>query len=496
MKLADLINDLPVELSHGTDDIIITNIVEDSRLANPGDLFIARSGGHYDGRQFISEAVSKGASCILSDDKGALPDNSVGLLTKDVPLATAMLAERFHGHPSRRLKLVGITGTNGKTTTAHIVHQILNASGIHCGQLGTIQTDDGATITPTRLTTPPPLELSEILERMIENGCKACVMEASSHAMDQRRTAALAFDVGVFTNLTGDHMDYHGTPQAYLQAKQTLFRQLADEKKAIINIDDPASRAMFEACSCEVMTTSVHDEAADYFASIGAQSIEGIDVILKGLDEEVQLKLPLIGTFNVSNALQAAAVCHQLGVETQSIVKGLIQCTAPPGRLEPVEPGRHEIMLLVDYAHTDDALENVLEALKPIMKEGNQLITVFGCGGDRDRTKRPRMAKVACRSSDIVIITSDNPRTEDPQAIIDEIMTGVPESMEGHVETMVDRAEAIHRAVALAHSGDVVLIAGKGHEDYQLIDRQVHHFDDREVAAQALQESHKGASPS
>jgi len=486
MRLDELIADLPVQLMRGTADVEIDRIVEDSRGAAAGSLFIARTGVRHDGRMFIGDALARGAIAILSDDPAALPEGVTGLLAADVPRATALLAERFHGAPSSRMKLVGVTGTNGKTTTAHLVHHLLNSAGRRCGMLGTVRIDDGAAITPTRLTTPPSLEISALLRRMVDHGCTACVMEASSHAMHQQRTAALAFDAGVFTNLTGDHMDYHGTPRAYLQAKSILFRQLPPDGWAIINIDDPASRAIFEACSCPVLTTSLHDESADAVAVVGAQSITGVDVTMRGPWGSIQVRLPLIGQYNVCNALQAAAVAHVLGLAPEEIRRGLADCTPPPGRVEPVRAGESDVTVLVDYAHTDDALENVLGALRPVVPAGARLITVFGCGGDRDRTKRPRMARAACRWSDRVIVTSDNPRTEDPQSIIDEILSGVPADRAEDVECRVARRDAIRRAIESARAGDVVLIAGKGHEDYQIVGRDVRHFDDREEAAAAL----------
>ncbi|UCD75704.1 MAG: UDP-N-acetylmuramoyl-L-alanyl-D-glutamate--2,6-diaminopimelate ligase [Phycisphaerales bacterium] len=486
MKIADLIDGLPVSLAGGSGEASVEAIVEDSRLATSGCLFIARPGTETDGRRFIADAIARGAVAVLTDDATAVPDQVAALAAADVPVAAAHLAERFHGHPSRRLKLVGITGTNGKTTTAHLIHQLLNRYGIRTGLMGTVQIDDGQSVHPATLTTPPAIEISRTLSRMVEHGCTAGAMEVSSHALDQSRTAGLHFTGAVFTNISGDHLDYHHSMDSYIAAKRRLFESLPADGWAVINIDDSASAKMIDACKCRVVTTGLNDATADCRAEIRKLAIASTEVTFTGPWGMLDLNLPLVGHHNVINALQAAATCSLMGLEGETLAQGLLKCTSPPGRLEPVTDGDEDFSVLVDYAHTDAALENVLEALRPVLPEHGRLIVVFGCGGDRDRTKRPRMAAVACRLADEVIITSDNPRTEDPQAIVDEAAAGIPPQRRDQTAVQVDRAKAIELAVSMARPGDVILIAGKGHEDYQVVGHEKRHFDDREVAAAAL----------
>lgn len=493
MKIAQLIEGLPVQLAHGSPAADITEIVEDSRQAVRGCLFVARPGVKTDGRQFINDAVEAGAAAVLTDDAAAVPSHVAALVTDDVARQAAVLAERFHSNPSSLLQLVGITGTNGKTTTAYLVRHLLNTAEMRCGLIGTVQIDDGARTYAASLTTPPAFEISRLLRLMADNGCNACAMEASSHALDQQRTAGLRFQIGVFTNLSGDHLDYHRTMEAYFAAKAMLFERLPHDGRAIINIDDPYGQHMAVRSSAPVVTCSVQDAEADCCARIGRQSLTSIEATFAGPWGSFDCELPLIGRHNVCNALQALAVAHVLGAPRDALERGIATCEAPPGRLEPVTTPEHGFAVLVDYAHTDDALDNVLRALKPIVPEGGRLCIVFGCGGDRDRTKRPRMARVACRYADAVILTSDNPRTEDPQAIVDEIRAGVPEDRAASTLCIVDRAEAIRAAIDRAQDGDIVLIAGKGHEDYQIIGTQKRPFDDRLVAAEALAQRNASA---
>lgn len=488
--IAELINGLPARLVSGGDQVRIAAVAEDSRLATPNSLFVARSGHHNDGRQFIHDAIKRGAVAVLTDDPHAIPDNVTGLVCEDVSLTSAHIIDRFFNQPSRSLKLIGITGTNGKTTTSYLVHQLLNDSGTRCGMIGTVQNDDGVAMTTANLTTPAAIDLSRMLRSMVDHGCRACVMETSSHALHQNRAAALDFYIGVFTNLTGDHLDYHKTMQNYFDAKAMLFESLPSEGYAILNADDPAAAKMAGRSRGHVIMCSQRDPKADCFAQVGEQTLNAIETTLVGPWGSIEVLLPLIGRHNVCNAMQAAAVCHLLGMNAESLRRGLAQCKAPPGRLEPVTTPDDGYAVLVDYAHTDDALENVLRSLRPIVDSSTngagKLRVVFGCGGDRDRTKRPRMAAVACKYADDVIITSDNPRTEVPEAIIDEIRTGLTADRRSHTLCLVDRAEAIHAAVDRIEDGDILLIAGKGHEDYQIVHGVKRPFDDRKVAAAAL----------
>ncbi len=492
MKLSTLIAGLDVTVPAAVDPVI-WNLAEDSRKVRQGACFFARVGTKADGRAFIADAIARGAVAVIAP-KGSpapegMPSTVAWVEAADPALAAALIAERFHGSPSRTLELVGVTGTNGKTTIAYLVQQLLAASGLRTGLVGTVEIDDGAARVPSQLTTPPALELSELFARMVDHGCRAAAMEVSSHSLDQKRVAGLSFRTAIFTNLTGDHLDYHGTMERYADAKATLFSMLDPSGTAIINTDDPWSRVMLEAAKrsgARVLRVSLVDPTADCFGTVHRMGLESMDVTFRGPWGLIEMKLPLVGRHNAMNALEAAAAAWTRGVDQERLAHALSVCAAPPGRLQPVAVGGAGFSVLVDYAHSDDALANVLGALRPTVPAGGRLRVIFGCGGDRDRTKRPRMAKVACEGADEVIVTSDNPRTEDPQAIIGEILTGVPGDARPRVVVEADRAKAIALAVSTAREGDIILIAGKGHEDYQIIGTEKRNFDDRREAEAAL----------
>ncbi|MEE9128492.1 MAG: UDP-N-acetylmuramoyl-L-alanyl-D-glutamate--2,6-diaminopimelate ligase [Phycisphaerales bacterium] len=486
MRIAELIQGLPIELVRGSPQTEVWELVEDSRVVSAGCLFVARAGAESDGSAFIEEAVSKGAVAVLASNAVDTPPGVVALITDSPARAAAHLAERFNGHPATTLRIVGITGTNGKTTTTHLVHHVLNQANVTCGLIGTVQSDDGAETSPASLTTPSAIDVSRLLKTMVNNHCTAATIEVSSHALDQDRVAALPFDVAVFTNLTGDHLDYHCSMDAYAQAKARLFRSLSAEAWAVVNIDDPAAAQMIRDCSAHALATSLIDPAAECYATCHHQTIDHVQTQFRGPWGQFDVRLGLVGKHNVANALQAAAACWAMGLKRDALRTGLNSCSAPPGRLEPVTTPNDDFTVFVDYAHTDDALDNVLQALRPLVPEAGRLRVVFGCGGDRDRTKRPRMANVAARYVDELIITSDNPRTEDPRTIIDEIFVGVPAPRRADTITLVDRRTAIEYAIERCGPDDVVLIAGKGHEPYQIIGKQKRPFDDRRVAAEAI----------
>lgn len=479
----------------GEDDPVIAGVTDDSRQVGPGDLFVVRAGRTSCGASYVGEAIARGAVAVLwpSPDEapsaGGTPATGGAHLVCRAPGAVvAPMAECVAGAPSRRLALVAVTGTNGKTTVTSLLQQILRRGGVECGLIGTVGIDDGLTRSDADLTTPSASALSRILARMVRNGCRACAMEASSHALDQGRMAALSIRGAVFTNLTGDHLDYHGSMDAYAHAKSRLFAALPGDRGdafAIVNTDDPWAPRMIEACRVPVIRTSLEDRRADAFAT-GRLSAAGTAARLVGPFGEIAVDLRLIGRHNLMNALQAAVAAHRLGVGTDALAAALAQATAPAGRLEPVFDPARELSVLVDYAHTDDALDNVLTAARPLVPEGRRLILVFGCGGDRDRTKRPRMARVAERLCDRIVVTSDNPRTESPESIIDEIVGGFTTAGRSTVEIEPDRARAIDRAVDRAACGDVIVIAGKGHETCQILGRTRVPFDDRRVAHAAL----------
>ncbi len=495
MRLSHLLQDLPVTQVNGSVDPDIQSLTDDSRAVKPGSLFIARPGTHADGRRFVDDAIAKGAVAILGDESMELLEphrESVALArTANPALAAALVAERFFGSPTRQLSVLGVTGTNGKTTIAYFLQQFLRRAGHRCGLLGTVEVDDGAGRTPSSLTTPGAVELAGLFARMVANGCDHAAMEVSSHALHQGRVAAIRFSCGIFTNLTGDHLDYHGTMEKYAAAKAMLFESLDSGAFAIINTDDPWAHRMIAALhpGVRVLRCSLDDPNAECLATIDDVSLEAMRVRFRGPWGEFTVGLPLVGRHNAINALEAAAAAWTCGVSATHLAQTLEQCEAPPGRLQPVAMqagGDAGYSVLVDYAHTDDALLNVLTSLRPVVPVGGALRVVFGCGGDRDRTKRPRMAAVACDHADQVIVTSDNPRTEDPHAIVEDILKGVPAASKGKVHVEVDRAAAIAWAVDQAAPGDIVLIAGKGHEDYQIVGTEKRSFDDRLVARDAM----------
>ncbi|MDZ4832109.1 MAG: UDP-N-acetylmuramoyl-L-alanyl-D-glutamate--2,6-diaminopimelate ligase [Phycisphaerae bacterium] len=488
MRLRLLLESLPATLAPNSPDPHIWSVTDDSRRAKPGCLFIARVGTSSDGRAFVADAVAKGAVAVIGDASTEIPASrraDVALAIASSPaLVAAAVGERFHGSPTSHLNVIGVTGTNGKTTVAYLTQQLLRRAGKRCGLIGTVETDDGVRRSPSSLTTPGALELSELFARMVENGCTHAAMEASSHALAQGRVAATRFRCGIFTNLTGDHLDFHGTMENYADAKALLFRSLTSDAFAIVNGDDAWGRRITSGAA-QTLVCSVTDAKADCHASILDVGLDAMRVRLRGPWGAIEVRLPLVGSHNAMNALQAASAAWTQGVSADDLVAGLSNCEAPPGRLQPVAADAG-FSVLVDYAHTDNALLNVLTALRPVLPPGGALRVVFGCGGDRDKTKRPRMAAVACRHADQIIVTSDNPRTEDPHAIIADIMMGVPDDARSRVHVESDRAAAIAWAVGQAARGDVVLIAGKGHEDYQIIGTEKRAFDDRIAARDAL----------
>lgn len=517
MNLGELIAGLKVRPAGraGADPAVrICDITDDSRTVVPGSLFIARPGTAADGRKFIPDAVKAGAAAVLTDDPGvSIPrgDRVALLVSDDLPIVAAQIAERFYGSPSSRLDLIGITGTNGKTTTAHLVHQILNGVGVRCGLIGTVLIDDGREVAPATLTTPPATELSRTLGVMVENNCSAAVMEVSSHALDQGRVAALSYDIAVFTNLTGDHLDYHGTMEEYAAAKARLFRMLPESGWAIVNAEDGHAGAMLRECRAHVLRCFVDESAqparkpappppGECRATIRSMTMSGMRVAFAGPWGHFETDLRLVGRHNAMNSLQALAACHAAGVQPQALERQITVAAAPPGRLEPVTAPSDPFAVLVDYAHTDDALRKVLATLRPLLAvrpagsrqaHPGRLSVVFGCGGDRDATKRPRMGAAAAELADSVIVTSDNPRTERPSEIIDQILSGVPGEERHKVVVDADRSRAIQRAIEHARPGDIVLIAGKGHETEQIMPDGRggtirHEFDDRQVAKGAL----------
>ena len=463
----------------------VSSVVQHSDRVKPGALFIARSGVRRDGSTFIDDAIAKGAVAIV-----CTPDVASSLVYKDVAIIEtcdpckvgALIAERFHGNPSTKLQLVGVTGTNGKTTIAWLIRHILSSSGVKCGMLGTIVCDDGIVATQSTLTTPSFCDIGSILHSMVDNGCKVAVMECSSHALDQGRVAALDFDIGVFTNLSGDHLDYHGSADSYLHAKMKLFDSVSGY--AVINMDDPASWSVADYAKAKIISCRTESDAASAWVEIIEEKIDGSHIKLHGDWGTIELVLPLLGRHNATNALQAVVVAHVLGVLNEDISKALACAPSPPGRLERVQGGNRAVF--VDFAHTDDALEQMLLSVRQVLPEGGRLHVVFGCGGDRDSSKRPRMGYIASTVGDVSYATSDNPRSEDPETILDQVLAGVPRDRERMVHRIVDRKEAIESAIHASGECDVVVIAGKGHEKNQILKDRVIPFDDVQVATEAI----------
>jgi UDP-N-acetylmuramoyl-L-alanyl-D-glutamate--2,6-diaminopimelate ligase len=417
-----------------------------------------------------------------SEDGASVP----WVIVRDARLALALLAAEFHGHPSRAMRVVGITGTNGKTTTSYLVSAIFEAAGIRCGLMGTVTYRIGDREVEATRTTPEAPDVQALLRQMVDAGCGACVMEVSSHALALRRVDGMHFAAGVFTNLTRDHLDFHANMEDYFAAKRRLFEMLPADAPAAINLDDPRGATLLDVARRPV--TYAIARAADVTPGPLAFSLSGLQLDVRTPQGVVHVRSKLVGRPNVYNILAAVAATAPLGVPLDAIERGLEQLAGVPGRFQVVSSPADDITVLIDYAHTDDALRNLLETARPLAPK--ELITVFGAGGDRDRTKRPLMGMVAARLSDVVVITSDNPRSEDPARIIEEVNLGAaPETRQGGAEvvTIVDRREAIRYAIGRAAAGDVVLIAGKGHEKYQEVAGRVLPFDETAIAREALE---------
>jgi UDP-N-acetylmuramoyl-L-alanyl-D-glutamate--2,6-diaminopimelate ligase len=487
LKLSSLVEEIDVSRRIAFRDVEVTGIATDSRSLKAGDCFVAMKGHAADGHAFIDEAIRKGASALVVEHaiEGAIPT----VVVKDSSLAGALMAKRFFEDPASRLRLVGITGTNGKTSSAFLLRSIMNIAHGPCGIIGTIGYGDSDDLVSVRNTTPGAVDLYRVLARFLERGCRSTVMEVSSHAAEQGRIAGIEFDVGAFTNVTRDHLDYHGTFKRYIEAKESFVRTLAESGRRkkpgtfVYNIDDPevvriAKR--FEGTSLSFGLSPSADVRAEGFKA----NLKGtrFDLVIGSGRERLDLKL--LGTISVYNALTAAACAHALGVDPRRIKAGLESVALVPGRFQVVSIGRGPTVV-VDYAHTPDALEKLLNFCRELAPR--KIVTVFGCGGDRDRGKRPMMGGIAARLSNIIFITDDNPRTEDPDRIVKEILDGVGSSGVP-VHVVRDRRFAIREAVGAAGEGDLVVIAGKGHENEQICRNGRVPFNDALEAEEALRE--------
>ena len=481
MKLKELLKDIPVIAIVGSEDVEITDVNIDSRRIKDGHLFIAMKGTQVDGHKFVPKAIELGAKAVMCED---MPEEKAEGVTYVQVVSTedvvGKVATTFHGNPSTKLKLVGVTGTNGKTTIATLLYNMFTKMGHKCGLLSTVCNYIIDETIPADHTTPDPIELNRLLDRMVQAGCEYAFMECSSHAIAQKRIGGLTFAGGIFTNLTRDHLDYHKTFENYRNAKKAFFDSLPKTAFAITNADDKNGMVMVQNTKATVKTYSIRT-VADFKARIIECHFEGMYLEMDGHEVGVQF----IGKFNVSNLLAVYAAAVMLGKSPEDVLVVMSTLHSVSGRLEPIH-SPEGYTAVVDYAHTPDALENVLNAIHEVLDGKGHVITVCGAGGNRDKGKRPLMAQEAVKQSDKVIITSDNPRFEEPQDIINDMLAGLNAQQMKKVISIVDRREAIRTACMMAQKGDVILIAGKGHENYQEIKGVKHHFDDHEVVKECF----------
>lgn len=458
-------------------------VCADSRQVQPGDIFVAIVGTHADSHGFIPQAVERGATIVVCQRQVEC-GKAQRVIVADSSEALGILAQASCGNPAAQLTNLAVTGTKGKTTVAFLTRSVIRTAGKNCGLIGTIiyDTCDGKPI-PAPLTTPDALQIAQLGRQMLDNGAQYMAVEASSHALSQNRLAGVDFTAAAFTNLTGDHLDYHKTQEEYLAAKMRLFTGLPIHATAILNKQSPVSKEIAAKIRCRILWYAVN-EPADISGWVDSIDMHGMVFSIEFDRLRCQVRTPMPGLHNVSNHLAAAGLCLAAGFDLPTVARGLTALKSVPGRLEPVRAGQ-SFAVLVDYAHTDDALKNVLATLRPLCK--GKLIALFGCGGDRDKTKRPRMARVCWEMADRIFVTSDNPRTEDPLKIIEDILPGFENPADPRITIQPDRRAAIEAAIHAAGPDDIVLLAGKGHEDYQILGTTKVPFDDREVARQALE---------
>ncbi|MBQ7543069.1 MAG: UDP-N-acetylmuramoyl-L-alanyl-D-glutamate--2,6-diaminopimelate ligase [Clostridia bacterium] len=476
MLFRTLIERVTVVASNVPPQAEISTITDDNRRITPGCLFVCIAGSRFDGHDAAQDALRSGAAAVVTQRPLGL---SAELQVPDTRAAYALLCAAFYGNPADSLCMIGVTGTNGKTTSCFLMADLLERQGVRCGLLGTVKNCIAGEEFPATLTTPDPFELHALLRRMVDAGCTHCVMEASSQALAQRRLEGVRFKAAVFTNLTQDHLDYHGSFENYLEAKRMLFLQT---DLAVVNADDDAAERIVRGADCPVVTFSTRKDTADYTAKNAQMHPGGVEYELVGKTRIGRVRFRVPGGFSVYNSMGAIVCLTELGFPFAQLLTDTAAFGNVPGRMEIV-PTDTPYTVVIDYAHTPDALENVLKSLREITK--GKIFAVFGCGGDRDRTKRPIMGSIAAANADVVIVTSDNPRTEDPEAILDDVMAGI-QKPKCTVYRICDRREAIAKAMKKAKEGDVILLAGKGQETYQIIGHEKFHLDEREVVADIL----------
>jgi len=473
--LKDILYKVSLQATSGDMNIPISKVQFDSRKVDKGDLFVAIKGTQVDGHEFIQAAIDNGASAIICEEEITPLGNVTVVQTESSSRALGIIASNYYGNPSSKLKLVGVTGTNGKTTIVFLLYSLFRKLGYNAGLLSTILNKINDDVVPATHTTGDALQINQLLKKMVDAGCTYCFMEASSHAIDQNRIAGLNYDVAVFTNITHDHLDYHQTFDAYIKAKKKLFDELYPGSYALVNTDDKRGRIMIQNTRAEKKTFGVKS-MCDYKAKILSNSLQGLELEI----DNFKIWFNLIGDFNAYNLVAAYGVAVLLDEDPEQVLVALSAIKPVPGRFERI-PLKSKVIAIIDYAHTPDALSNVLKTISSIRTRNEQVITIVGCGGNRDKEKRPIMADIACKLSDRVIFTADNPRDEDPEKIIEEMKRGVRPTDFKKVLTIVDRKEAIKTSLALAKNMDIILIAGKGHEDYQEIKGVKKDFSDKKT---------------
>ena len=483
MLLSDLLYRVAIRQVRGSTDIEISDLQIDSRKIGTGAVFVAVKGGITDGHQFIEKAIANGASAVIVEQLPA--SETPGIVYVQVEnnaAAAAFMGDNFYGHPSGKMKVVGVTGTNGKTTIATLLYKLFTALGFKSGLISTVDNHIGDRIIPATHTTPDAISLNKLMKEMLDEGCSHVFMEVSSHAIHQDRVTALTFAGGIFSNITHDHLDYHKTFDEYIRVKKSFFDSLPSTAFAISNMDDKRGEVMLQNTQAKKYYYSLRT-LADFKGKILENSLSGL--VMNVNEQEVHFRL--IGEFNAYNLLAVYGTAICLGQERQEILRCLSVLTGAEGRFDYMVSAQDKIIAIVDYAHTPDALLNVLATIRKLKKGFETVITIVGCGGDRDRTKRPLMAQAACEHSDKVILTSDNPRSEDPDLIIKDMEEGLPVAYKRKYISITDRREAIKTAISLAKTQDIILVAGKGHEKYQEIKGVKHHFDDKEVVKEMFE---------
>jgi UDP-N-acetylmuramoyl-L-alanyl-D-glutamate--2,6-diaminopimelate ligase len=480
-ELKDILYKVSLTSSYGDMNAQVKGIASDSRKVKLGFTFVAVKGTISDGHDYIQKAIELGATIVVCEKlPQTISENITYVAVKNSAVALGVIASNFYNNPSEKLKLTGVTGTNGKTTTVTLLYQLFSGLGYNAGMISTVENRIIDDVIPSTHTTPDPIQLNELLKRMVDKGCTHAFMEVSSHAVDQERIAGIKFAGAIFTNITHDHLDYHKTFENYIKAKKKYFDELSSDAFALVNADDKRGMVMLQNTKATKYTFGLK-KMVDFKGKIITNSIEGLELEVAG--KNVWFKM--IGDFNAYNLLGVYGAAVLLGEDSDEVLKQLSSLQGAPGRFEQVMPGS-KFIAIVDYAHTPDALKNVLETIAQFRTGSEQVITVVGCGGNRDKTKRPLMASIACKLSDKVVLTSDNPRDEDPLEIIRDMQAGILPTETKKTIVLADREEAIKTACMLAREKDIVLIAGKGHETYQEIKGVKHSFDDREVAKRMI----------